>query len=116
MSPLATVLAAQHDHDLVGDPFDRAEVMGDEHVGDAEFVLQALEQAQDFFADQLIERGRHLVADDEIRLGGERPRDRNPLLLAAGQFGGLPVDEMLRQIHLPEQAPGRAPELPRASA
>ena len=96
-------LALEHDHDLVGDALHRAEIVGDEEIGDAQLVLQPLQEPKDFLADQLIERGGHLVADDEIGLGGERPGDRHALLLPAGQFAGLAGDEVLGQIHLPEQ-------------
>ena len=100
-------LALEHDRDLVGDPLHRAEVVGDEEIGDAEVVLQLFQQPEDLFSDQLIERRRHLVADDEIGFGGQRPGDRHPLLLSARQFAGLAGDERLRQIHLPQQF-GRA--------
>ena len=51
-------------------------------IGDTEFVLKFLQQTKDLFAHQLIERGGHFVADDEIRFGRERPGDPHALFLA----------------------------------
>jgi hypothetical protein len=62
--------------------------VGDEHVGEVQFPLQPVEQLQDAFRHQLVERGGDLVADDELRLGGQRPGDADALLLAARQLRG----------------------------
>ncbi len=81
-----------HHHDLVGDRPHRREVVGDEHVGELEFLLQPVEQLEDAFGDQLIERRGHLVADDEIGVRGERAGDADALLLAARHLRRQPVD------------------------
>src|SRR5208337_4957480 len=41
--------------------------------------------------------------NDEIRLGRERPRNGNPLLLPAGKLRGLAVDEVFGKVHLLEE-------------
>ncbi len=45
----------------------------------------------------------HLVADDQLRLGGERAGDADALLLAAGKLGRIAVDETLAHLDLVEQ-------------
>jgi hypothetical protein len=52
-----------------------------------------------------VERRGDLVADEEIRLGGERPGDRDPLPLAAGQLRRIALERPARQAHELEQAP-----------
>jgi len=39
----------------------------------------------------VIQVGRGLISQDELRLGDERPCDGNTLLLAAGEFRGILV-------------------------
>jgi hypothetical protein len=43
-------------------------------------------------ATKLVEGGGDLVADDELRLGGQRPGDADALFLAARQLRGEAVD------------------------
>src|SRR5690606_30701819 len=70
-------------------------IVGDEHVGEIEFALQAVEELEYALGDDLVECGGDLVADDELGLGGKRPGDADALLLAAGQFTGEAVDELV---------------------
>jgi hypothetical protein len=35
-----------------------------------------------------VERAERLVEQQQLRLGGQRPRERHPLALAAGELGG----------------------------
>ena len=86
----------------MGDALHRAEIMGDEHIGEAELVLQPLEQLQHLLGDQRIERRGRLVADDHVRLGGERAGDADALLLAAGELAG-PGGESRRQADQSQQ-------------
>lgn len=76
--------------------------MGDEHEGQVQLGLQTHQQPQDPLGHQLIERTGHLVADDELRLGGQRAGDANALLLTAGKLAGFAVKEgavKIDQIH-----------------
>jgi hypothetical protein len=43
---------------------------------------------------------RRLVQQQQLRLGDQRPRQRETLLLAAGQLGGLPVGQLRQADHL----------------
>ena len=55
-------------------------------------IKQAIEQGHDFHARLRVEVAGRLVREDDGRLRNQRPRNRDPLLLAAGQLGG-PVPE-----------------------
>ena len=79
-------LAQVHDRDPVGDVADDAEVVGDEEVGEAELLLQVLEQVEDLGLDRDVERRDGLVGDDQLRVQGERPGDADALALAAGEL------------------------------
>jgi hypothetical protein len=72
--------------------------VGDEEIGDAELLLQPEQQLQDALLDNLVQRRGHLVADDELGLGGERPGNADALLLAAGQFARQALDEAVVEL------------------
>ena len=60
--------------------------MGDEHVGQAELGLQILQQIHHLRLDRHVQRRDRLVADDQLRVDGERAGDADALALAAGEF------------------------------
>ncbi len=72
-------LAEVHDGDLVGDVFDHRHVVGDEHVGKVQPVLEVLHQVEDLRLNGDVERRDGLVAHDELGLQGERPGDADAL-------------------------------------
>ena len=51
------------------------QVVGDEQVGQAELLLQILEQVDDLRLDRNVERRDRLVADDQLRRHRERASD-----------------------------------------
>ena len=57
--------------------------MGDEQVGEPELSLQALEEVEDLRLHRDVERRDRLVADEDLRVDGERAGDRDALALAA---------------------------------
>ena len=61
-------------------------VVRDQHEGDAELALQVLQLDLHVGAQLLVERGERLVEQQHGRLVDQRPRQRDTLLLAAGQF------------------------------
>src|SRR6266702_770188 len=65
---------------------DHGKVVADEHVGQAELVLKVAHQIEDLRLHGDVERRSRLVADDELGVGGERPRDCDALALAAGKL------------------------------
>src|SRR5439155_13224009 len=67
---------------------DDGEVVGDEEVAEAELLAELPEQAQDLRLDRDVQRRHRLVADDQLRLDGERPGDHDTLALAAGEGRG----------------------------
>ena len=52
----------------------------------AELAVQPVEQAQDLLAGRAVEVAGRLVGDDQRRVGDDRARDRDALLLAAGEL------------------------------
>ena len=86
-------LAAVHDRDPVAHRAHDGEVVRDEQVGQPELVLEVLEKVEDLRLDRDVERRHGLVADDELRVQRERPRDPDPLPLAAGELVRVAVDE-----------------------
>ncbi len=87
-------LAEVHHADPVADVGDRGEVVGDEQVGEPELALQVAQQVQHLCLDRHVERRDRLVADHELRLERERPRDADPLALPAGELVRIPVDHV----------------------
>ena len=113
--PLLDDLALVHHRDPVGDVADDADVVGDEEVGEAELVLEVVEQVDDLRLDRDVERRDRLVADHQLRFQRQRPGDPDPLPLAAGELvreavvvlGGEP-DPLQQLLHL--RAAGPTPE------
>ena len=62
------------------------QVVRDEHVREAELVLQVLEQVDDAGLDRHVERGHRLVEHDAARVERERAGDADALALAAGEL------------------------------
>ena len=75
--------------DPVGDVAHDPEVVGDEEVGDLLLRLELDEQVEDRRLDGDVERRGRLVADDELRVAGKRPGDREALLQPARQLPRL---------------------------
>ena len=79
-------LAEVHHPDPVRQVLDDREVVGDHDRGHAVLGLQALHQVQDLRADRHVERADRLVGDDHLRLEHQRPGQRDPLPLTAGEL------------------------------
>ena len=52
------------------------------------FAMAAEQKLDDLRSGGLVEIAGRLVGDDDRRIGRERARERDALLLAAGQFAG----------------------------
>ena len=65
MRPRLDHLAAAHDGDAIGEMPDDAEIVGDEHDGHAETLLQRAQEIEDLRLDRHVERRRRLVRDQE---------------------------------------------------
>ena len=77
--------AGAHHGDAVGDVVDHGEVVRDEQVGEAELLLQVLQQIEDLRLDRHVERRHRLVADHHVGPQRQRAGDADPLALAAGE-------------------------------
>ena len=72
-------------------------------VGEAEPLLQLLHQVQDLRLHRDVERRGRLVADQELRLAGQRPGDRDALALTTGEFVRVAVVMLRGQADLLHQ-------------
>jgi hypothetical protein len=102
-------LAEVHDRDPVRDVPDNGQVVRDEHVGNAEPLLQLLEQVDYAGLDRHVERGDRLVEHDHLGLEGERAGDADPLPLAAGELVRIAVAVLGVEPHGLEQLADPAP-------
>ena len=83
--------AAGHDRDPVGHRQRLLLVVRDVDEGDPELLLDRLQLDLERLAELRVERAERLVEQQHRRLEDERPRERDPLLLAAGELAGLPL-------------------------
>ena len=77
-------MAQIHDHDPVGNMFDDAQIMGNENVRHAHFLLQIHKQVQHLRLNGYVQRG--------YRLQHNGSGNADPLSLSAGKLMGIPVD------------------------
>ena len=84
--PTCSIAALVHDHDAVGDLERLFLVVGDEHAGDVNLVVQPAQPLAQLLAHLGVERAERLVEQQHLRLGRERPRQRDALPLAAGEL------------------------------
>jgi hypothetical protein len=80
--------AQVHDGDAVADVLDDGEVVGDEEVGEREFLLELFEEVDDLCLDRDVEGGDGFVEDEELRIQGERSGDADALALTTGELVG----------------------------
>ncbi|MNI59539.1 hypothetical protein D3C73_1147060 [compost metagenome] len=85
--------APLHHQYLIGNRPHCSNIVGDEQVGDTQLLLDAVEQFQYAFGDQLVQGRGHFVADDQLRIGRQGPGDADALFLPARQFPGLTLHE-----------------------
>ena len=81
----------EHPHALAHLP-DHAEVVADEQHGGVEVGLQRGDQVEHLGLDRRVEPGRRLVENQEHRILGERHRDHDALLHAAGELVRVAVE------------------------
>ena len=82
-------------------------------------LLNLSQQLEDVDLRRHVQRARRLVADHEPRVQRERPGDRDPLPLSAGELAREPPAGVGGQVYPPEQfaSHGRArPRRPRTSS
>ena len=89
----------------VGDARGLLHVVRDDH--DRVVPLEVVHQVLDARGGDGVERGGRLVHEDHLGLDGERPRDAEALLLAAGEAERAPLQPVLDLV--PERRLLRAP-------
>ncbi len=85
--------ALLHQDDVVGEPLDLGDVVGDVDDRQRETIAQPFEERQDLALGRPVERRQRLVHEQELRLRHERAADRDPLALAAGEIARRPVEQ-----------------------
>ena len=78
-------LAEVHHRDPVADALHHRQVVGDEQVGQAQLLLQIVQQVEDLGPDRDVQRRDRLIGDHESRVEDQRPGDVDPLPLATGE-------------------------------
>ena len=115
-SPSSHDAALVHHRHTVGDRRDDGEVVA--HVDDRDPPLRAqpLDLLEDPCLGDDVEAGRRLVHDDDRRLAHERRRDRDALLLPAGELVRVaPCESGIRgEMHTPERLQHAASSSPTA--
>src|SRR6516165_11296328 len=75
-----------HDSHAAADVLDHRQVMGDEKKGKGELLLQVFQEIDHLGLDRNVKRRNRLVANDQLRLDRQRPRNPDSLTLATGEF------------------------------
>src|SRR4030088_2953410 len=70
----------------MGDATHGAEIVRVDQIGEPHRCLKAVQELQDLIRHQRIERGGHLVTDDQVRPRRERTGNAHPLLLPTGKL------------------------------
>ena len=83
---LLDLAAGIHDHHPLRDLGHHAEIVGDQHDGGADAVLQVAHQVEDLRLDGDVERRGRLVGDQQLRVAGQRHGDHHPLAHAAREL------------------------------
>ena len=90
--PLFHDLPLEHHRDAVADMVDNRDVVADEQVGEAQLLLEVLEQVQDLRLHRYVESARGLVTDNEPRFARQGARDPDALALTARELVRVAVD------------------------
>jgi hypothetical protein len=72
--------------------------VGGDQRGHALGLHQGVQQPHDLLGGLRVQLAGRLVGEQQLRAGRQRPGDRHPLLLAAGQLTG-PLPGVLAQAH-----------------
>ena len=95
--------AAQiHDDDAIAEMLDHAEIVADEQIGEVQILPQVHEQVENLRLDRHVERRDRLVANEEIRLHRQRPRNADPLPLSSRKLMRIAPNELGIETHLEE--------------
>jgi hypothetical protein len=101
----AVGLSTVHDRHACRHVRDDGQVVRDEQVRESPVLLQVHEQVDHLRLHRHIEHGHRFVADNEIRIDRERPRDPDALALSARELMRIAVRDLRSQAHLGQQLP-----------
>ena len=76
------------DGDLVADVFHDGEIVGDEKIGQVEFLLEIHQKIHDLSLDGDVQSADGFVADNEFRFNGESAGNADPLALSPAKLVG----------------------------
>jgi hypothetical protein len=85
--------ALVEDRDAVGERERFLVIVGDEDRGQAELVVDLAQRAAQLAPDLGVERSERLVEQQDARVAGERPGERDALALAARQLARVALAE-----------------------
>ena len=106
--------AEVHDGDALAEVADGGEIVRDHQDADRELRAQIVEEREDRRLHRDVERRGRFVGDQDARLDGERPRDRDALALTTRERARVPVErgrgkpDELHQLTTPDLRGGSA--------
>src|SRR5580658_3238208 len=106
-------LSRVHDQDLVREVAGRGDVVGDIEHREPETPAEVVEQVEHLQPDRDVQHGHWFVGQQYARAGRQRPGERDPLALAAGQLVRVLGQELVgrREPDLLHQADDFLPDL-----
>ena len=87
--------ARLHQHQVIRQTRHLVAGVGDIQHGDIGLALQRRQVMQEFQLARLVQRGQGLVEQQQLRPQQQRPRNRNPLCLAAGKLRWRAIEQLL---------------------
>ena len=86
--------ALLHQHDLVGDAHGLLLIVGHKYGGHAGLDLDPADLLPHFQTQAGVQIGQRLIQQQDLGPLHQRPGDGHPLLLAAGELAGLPLQKI----------------------
>ena len=71
-------------------------IVGDEHAGDVNFVVQLPQPAAEFETDFRVQRAEGFVQQQDAGFDRQRTRQRHPLALASGKLRRITTGQILQ--------------------
>ena len=105
-SAISTSLSEIHHGDAVGHVANGAQIVRNKKVSQVSLAPESFHQVHDLRLDRNIERGDRFVGHDEVRIGRQRARNPDSLLLSAGEFVRIPPDKPRAQARRSPSIPG----------
>ena len=116
-APATSIASGAQPHHAVAALRQRG-IMRHQHQRGAALLVAGEQQLDDLAAGRLVEIAGRLVGDEDRRMRRQRARERDALLLAAGQLGRIVIDPLAQadRRRAPARRARRRPRRPRARA